>query len=390
MALGFKTVLVGSGVPQFWGKVFLPLCLSLVLLLTGCSLPQVSAESRLFLPLSVALAADYTLPKTDFKGTMAGGFSALAYSPQNNRIYALSDDAVSPRFYTLDLNSADSLASATALTIAAVTSLKDPLKTDPSNRAAATLDGAGVVLTRRGTVFVASEGNRSLNIPPRLGEFKIADGTWQQDLPLPKQYWTLQPDGALDLGVNPNQGFEALAINPEGDRLFAATEGPLQQDASRPYSRFLHYWIGEPEPILLSEHLYPLDSEPLNESLPGLMDFISIDNAGHFLSLERSYSKTTGYRAALYQLATGVATDISGMRTLPPNIKGIVPIRKKLLLNLADLNIPLQNLEGLTLGPRLPDGSRSLLLISDNGANPEVPTQLVMLRLSGRSSQGSS
>jgi hypothetical protein len=387
MALGFRTGLVGQGFLRPWGKIVLPLCLSLVLLLTSCSLPQVSAESRLFLPLSVSLAADYTLSQTDFKGTKAGGFSALAYSPQNNRIYALSDDAVSPRFYTLDLNSTDSLARATALTIEAVTSLKDSLKADPSNSAAATLDGAGVVLTRRGTVFVASEGNRSLKIPPRLSEFKIADGTWQQDLPLPKQYWTLQPDGALDLGVNSNQGFEALAIDPEGDRLFAATEGPLQQDESHPYSRFLHYWIGEPEPLLISEHLYPLDSAPSNESLPGLMDFISIDNAGHFLSLERSYSKTTGYRAALYQLATGVATDISGMPTLPPNLKGIVPIRKKLLLNLADLNIPLQNLEGLTLGPRLLDGSRSLLLISDNGLNPEVPTQVLRLRLDQRSSQ---
>jgi Esterase-like activity of phytase len=68
-------------------------------------------------------------------------------------------------------------------------------------------------------------------------------------------------------------------------------------------------------------------------------------------------------------------------------LKGIVPILKKPLLDLADLNLPLHNLQGLTLGPRLADGSRSLLLIGDNGRNPEMPTQLVMLRLgSGRSS----
>jgi hypothetical protein len=386
MALGFTSI---GWVPKMlrrWSKGFVSAMLSLALLLAGCSLPQVSAESRLFLPLSVSLAADYTLPQTDFKGTMAGGFSALAYRAQDSRVYTLSNDAVSPRFYTLNLNPSDSPPSPTSLAIEAVTGLQDPLQTGPLD-SAATFDGAGLVLTRRGTAFVASEGNRSLKIPPRLSEFKIADGAWQQDLPLPKQYWTLNAEGTLELGVSANMGFEALAINAEGDRLFAATEGPLQQDESHPYSRFLHYWIGEPEPLLISEHLYPLDSAPSNESLPGLMDFISIDNAGHFLSLERSHSKTAGYRAALYQLATGVATDISGMRTLPSNLKGIVPIRKKLLLDLTDLNIPLQNLEGLTLGPRLSDGSRSLLLISDNGTSPEVPTQLLRLRLDRQSPQ---
>jgi hypothetical protein len=231
---------------------------------------------------------------------------------------------------------------------------------------------------------VSSEGNQSLKIPPRLSEFKIADGTWQQDLPLPKQFWTLNPDDTLALGVTSNQGFEALAMDAEGDRLFTATAAPLQQDASQPFSRFLHYWVGEPEPILISEHLYPLDSDPKEGTLNALTDLVSIDNAGHFLSLERSYSPTTGYGATLYQLATGVATDISGMRTLPSNLKGIVPIRKQLLLNLVDLKIPLQNLEGLSLGPQLPDGSRSLLLISDNGSDPAVPTQVLMLRLGKR------
>jgi hypothetical protein len=350
--------------------------------MTGCSLPQVSAESRLFLNLSASFVTDYTLPQSDFNGTTLGGFSALTYSSQANRIYALVDDKIQPRFYTLSLNAADSPSK--TLNVEAVTVLKDPLQVNPSNPSnpSATLDGEGLVLTRHGTVFVASEGNQSLKIPPRLSEFKVADGAWQQDLPLPKQFWTLEPeDDTLALGVNPNQGFESLAINAEGDRLFAATAAPLQQDAPQPFSRFLHYWIGEPEPILISEHLYPLDSDPKDGTLHALTDLISIDNAGHFLSLERSYSPTTGYGATLYQLATGVATDISGMRTLPSNLKGIVPIRKQPLLNLADLKIPLQNLEGLSLGPQISDGSRSLLVISDNGSNLAVPTQVLLLRL---------
>jgi hypothetical protein len=386
MTVAFSAFPARQAILRYWGKVWLPVALCLTLLLTGCSIPQVSAESRLFLSLSTALVGSYTLPQTDFNGTTVGGFSALSYDAQQDRIYGLVDDKTNPRIYTLhfDPEASDSK----SVTVEAVASLKDPLKTE-GLESASTLDGEGLVLTRRGTVFVASEGNLDLKIPPRLSEFNRGDGSWQQTLTLPKQYWAFDPEGNFELGVAPNRGLESLAINAEGDRLFAATEGPLGQDKTHSYSRFLHYWIGEPEPILVSEHLYPLealDAAPADEPYQGLRDLVSIDNAGHFIALEQSHSEMKGDRTVLYQLATGVATDISGMRTLPSTLKGIVPILKKPLLDLADLNFPLQNLQGLTLGPRLADGSRSLLLISDNGMNPGVPTQVVMLRLgSGRS-----
>jgi hypothetical protein len=386
MTVAFSLFLAGQAILRRWGKIWLPVALSLTLLLTGCSIPQVSAESRLFLKLSTALVGSYTLPQTDFKGTVVGGFSALSYDAQQDRIFGLVDDKSNPRIYTLRLEPEAS--GSKALTVEAVTPLQDPLKTEGSTDPG-TLDGEGMVLTRRGTVFVASEGNQALKIPPRLSEFNRKDGSWQQTLTLPKQFWAFDSEGNFELGVSPNRGLESLAINAEGDRLFAATESPLQQDTAHNYSRFLHYWIGEPEPILVSEHLYPLDTpdtELTEEDYQGLRDLVSIDNAGHFLALEQSHSEMKGDRTVLYQLATGVATDISGMRTLPPTLKGIVPILKKPLLDLADLNLPLRNLQGLTLGPRLADGSRSLLLISDNGMNSGVPTQVVMLRLgSGRS-----
>jgi hypothetical protein len=389
MALGFTTLRARQAILRYLGKVWVSVGLSLALLLTSCSLPQVSAESRLFLNLSTALVASYTLPQTDFKGTTVGGFSALSYDPHQDRIYGLVDDEANPRVYTLHLNPAALTSNSNAVTIEAVTPLKDPTKTEGSEPAV-TLDGEGMVLTHRGTIFVASTGNSNLKIPPRLSEFNRVDGSWQQDLKLPKQYWGFDPEGTFELGVAPNHGLESLAINAEGDRLFSATEAPLHQDATHNYSRFLHYWIGEPEPLLISENLYPLDAAPAESTLHGLSDLTSIDNAGHFLSLERSYSPTTGYRAMLYQFATGIATDTSSIRTLPPNLKGIVPILKQPLLNLADLNIPLQNLEGLAFGPRLQDGSRSLLLISDNQFDSSVPTQVLMLRVGERSSQAKS
>ena len=41
-------------------------------------------------------------------------------------------------------------------------------------------------------------------------------------------------------------------------------------------------------------------------------------------------------------------------------------MRKPLLHDLRSLGIPLDNVEGMTIGPQLPDGRSSLVLVSDN------------------------
>jgi len=42
---------------------------------------------------------------------------------------------------------------------------------------------------------------------------------------------------------------------------------------------------------------------------------------------------------------------------------------KQLVLDLDELGIPLDNVEGMTFGPRLPDGRRSVVLVSDDNFN---------------------
>jgi hypothetical protein len=56
-------------------------------------------------------------------------------------------------------------------------------------------------------------------------------------------------------------------------------------------------------------------------------------------------------------------------------------VKKKLVLDLSTLDIDLDNLEGMTLGPRLPDGSQSLLLVSDDNFTDEQMTQFLLFRL---------
>jgi hypothetical protein len=358
----------------------------LALWLTSCSLPQVSAESRLFLNLSLDLVSQYTMPQATFAGTTVGGFSGLTYDRQRDRLYALVDDPRQPRYYSLRLHTPTSEDANTDLVgLESVTPLGgQPTPEDTPQDGV----GAGVALTLQDTLFVASAGDGN-TVPPRLSEFQRSTGQWQQDLPLPKHYWTKQEDGALMLGPTADRSLTALAITPDGERLFTATAGALRQDIPSEtdtetprYSRFLHYWIGEPEPILVSEHLYPLDGSWENRDGSYLSEIVPVDSAGHFLSLEQNDSPNKEYRAKIYEIATGVATDTTKIDSLLNTFKRPAAIRKKELLDLSTLNLPLKNLRGMTLGPYFPDGTRSLILVSDNGLDAHVPTQWLLLRLS--------
>ena len=57
------------------------------------------------------------------------------------------------------------------------------------------------------------------------------------------------------------------------------------------------------------------------------------------------------------------------------------PATKELVLDLDDLGIPLDNVEGMTFGPRLPDGRRSVVLVSDDNFAPAQFTQFLLLAI---------
>lgn len=405
---------------QVWHKQIWRRCcvLALLLLLAGCSLPQVKAEDRIFLPLAVDFLGEYRLPKQDFDGMPVGGLSGITYDRQTDRFYAISDDRSErgpARFYTLKLqlgavanpaaspeagSSDDRPIGITSLEIERVTRLSDEAG-EPF--AAGTIDLEGIALSPRRSLYIASEGVADAGIKPFIDEFDLETGQRLSRLPIPPGFTPQTIEGQA-IGVQDNQGFESLTINANGSnsplepfRLFTATESSLQQDlplASEPASeaaspsetavqlpiRLLHYLVGQDQTILLSEHLYQLEP-PIEGTLnQGLSDLLTLDQAGHFLSLERSFG-INGFGIKLFQLATGGATDISAINTLRGDLTGVAPIFKRLLLDLSTLNLPLDNLEGLAIGPRLPDGSQSLLLLSDDNFNDLQVTQALLFRL---------
>ena len=376
------------------------LALILLTVCTACTIPPAVARDRSFPEMSLNFLGEYQLPKITFEGTPVGGLSGITYDPKGiseaaskaYRFYALSDDKSEngeARFYSLrlDLASSDSAnIRIKKVTVEAVTSLK---KTDDETFPWDSINPQGIALSPRNSVFVASEGITHTGVPPFVGEFDLKTGKLRGNLPIPKRYIPDASDEEQQQGVQENLGFESLSIDPETFspggldpfRLFVASEGPLMQDLDPEQAsklRLLHYIIVDKTPQLVSEQLYTLDQVPMTV-LNGLTELVTV-GGGQFLSLERSFG-LSGYSARIYQVAAGAATDTSRINSFKGPMAMVEPVRKKLLLDLNELGIPLYNLEGMTLGPRLPDGSQSLVLVSDDNFDEAQKTQFILLSL---------
>ncbi|MGF1539010.1 MAG: esterase-like activity of phytase family protein [Pleurocapsa sp.] len=380
-------------------KSVIHLFISLILLisLTACSLPKpVNANDRIFLPLTLEFLDLYELPKTTFKETPVGGLSAITYDRRSDRFYILSDDRSNrapARFYTVKIDfqpqgDNDKIA-LNNLKIEEVTFLQDETG---NNYPPGTIDPEGIALSPRGTVFITSEGDPTKNIQPFIAEFELKTGQKKLDLPIPQHYlWN--EDTENPQGIQENLSFESLTIPTNGllpddpFRLFAANEASLLQDReeinaeTQDKIRFLHYVINPfGRPVLVAEHLYLLEPASVETIANGLTELMALDTDAYFLSLERTFG-FTGAGAKIFQTIIGNATDTSNIASLKGELNRVVPLKKQLLFDLQTLGMYIDNIEGMTLGPRLRDGSQSLILVSDDNFNEEQVTQFWLFRL---------
>ncbi|OUC12245.1 MAG: hypothetical protein B0A82_23285 [Alkalinema sp. CACIAM 70d] len=369
--------------------------------LSACALPQIKATDRLFLPLSLDFLGEYDLPQdSQFEDTPVGGLSGITYDPQRDVFYAISDDRsekAPARFYTLKIN-LDPASHLSKVDVQGVTFLQQA-DGEPYERR--TIDTEGISLTPQGTVWISSEGVARDEISPFVNEFDVKTGKLLRKLFFPDYYTPKtiedpQSKQTTHQGIQDNLGFEALTLSAgaarmgptEPYRLFTATESALTQDAEPPTAetrakaRLLHYYVETGRIDLIAEYLYELEPAPSTAIRHGLCELLSLDPAGRFLSLERSLG-LGGFQVKLFQMSFAGAKDTSLLPTVQHLPKVVKPVQKQALLDLNELGIDLDNLEGMTLGPRLPDGSPSLLLVSDNNFSDNQKTQFLLFRVKG-------
>jgi hypothetical protein len=321
---------------------------------------------------------------TTFEGTTFGGLSGFAYDEALHRFYALSDDQVNVRYYTLRIGVS---AGAPAVEITDVTTLRDAAG---QPFASFSLDPEGLALTKDRTLVVTSEGFASRLIDPWVREFSLG-GHQLAELPVPAPFL---PNAAGTRGVRQNLGFESAATPPNGRFLFTGTEGALVQDgppatvAAGSPARLLRYNLQTR--TLDRQYVYWTDPiaqppvPPTQFAVNGLVELLPLNNE-FLLAMERSFSvgvPGTGNSIKLYRVALPGADDVNGLDSLAALLSTVQPVAKTLLLDLDTLGIPLDNVEGMAFGPYLPDGRRTLILVSDNNFAPAQFTQFLLFAVS--------
>ncbi len=355
-------------------------------------------------PVSVEFVADYNIPTgtafDSLDGEVLGGISALVFSPEIDTWVALSDAREHSHFYRLDveLSPGDVL----DVTPAGAVHFKDA-----SGRPFAenVLDPEGIVATSWETLLISTEADlrRKPFEQAKLLEFEL-DGGFRRNVALPSRY--LVEGRPAFKGQRNNLGFEAMALSPAASLLFVGAENTLLQDGppagfdATGLCRILMLRVSRQSFLPEREVVYPLGpfaKEPgfgEVEVSGGLVELVSLTES-RLIALEREFVRElTGERRGatrirLYLLDLDGATDVSGIDTLRDGSTWR-PVSKKLLLDLADI-VPklspehksLDNFEGMALGPRLPNGERSLVLVSDNNFEASQRTAFLLLRLKG-------
>lgn len=343
----------------------------------GSAPPEASVTGLSFVGRTV-------LPRgLEFEGTRVGGLSGLTWDGTAGCFWAISDDRGQHgpvRAYRLriDLGATGKAgkALAPAVTVDGMLALSDT-KGRPFVPASIDTEGIAVV---PGGLLISTEAIARHGVPAVIGEHG-PDGRLRREIPLPLRYRSTP-----DRGLRDNLGFEGLALTRDGRYLFAGIENALVQDGpvagvgvASP-SRILRFDLerkGSPaEFVYVVDAVSPASATSEAFSVNGLSDLLPLDE-NRLLVLERQFVEGVGNSARIFEVSLEGAVDVSAVDALER--ASFTPARKTLLLDLADTGIPLENFEGMAFGPQLPDGRRTLVLVSDDNFNPvqEATTFLV-------------
>ena len=320
-------------------------------------------------------------------GTLVGGLSGLDYDPKTDRWYLISDDKSDKnpaRFYTAKLAFGQSGLSSVDVEHA-VTLLQPDGKPYPSAKAGGEVPDPESI--RRdpdtGNLWWTSEGDRKLGLSPFL-RIASPDGKAVNEVPTPAMF---HMNKEQEIGPRHNLAFEGLSFAPDGASVWLAMESALYQDgpiattSAGAIARLTHL---DRDGKVLAQYAYPVDpiqAVPAGKNADnGVSAFLALDDH-RGLTLERS-----GVEGAdgvwkmyirIYEIDTTGATDISAV----PALAGASyrPVAKRLVIDLAktpDLG-HIDNIEGISWGPTLADGKRSLVLVSDNNFNDAQITQFL-------------
>ena len=347
---------------------------------------------------SLKFLSEYEIPyNQEFKGTTIGGLSGIDYDSEKEIYYLISDDrsAINPaRFYTAKI-----LVSAkgidTVQWIATYPMLQSNgmpypnSKIDPAN----TPDPEAIRYNSKTKELIwTSEGERIVRGKELVLENPAitritTEGKYIDTFPLPANLFM----HATEKGPRQNGVLEGLTFDKNFQTLYVNVEEPLYEDGPRAdvlpnnaWIRIYQYDVASRSNMAqFAYHLEPIayPATPIDAfKINGIPDIYAIGN-NQLLVLERSFSSgRLPCTIKVFLADLNGAEDIKDNSSLQINpVKKAV--KKKLLLNMDDLKIYTDNIEGVTFGPTLSNGHRSLIFVSDNNFASFQKTQLLLFEI---------
>jgi hypothetical protein len=334
-----------------------------------------------------------------FRGTTVGGLSGIDRDPCNGEYVMISDDRSSlqpARFYTAKIR-----VDGAGVHSVDFTGTHPFLQPDGTVYPPASTGDGKVVDPEEVRVdplscryWWAQEGDRptSSSQPLIQPSIRFADrsGAYRGRLPLPPNYVFTTGDR----GLRRNKAVEAITFGDKDRVLTSAVEGPLLQDGPEPTVE-----RGAPVRVtqqsrkgeVLGQFAYPLERIfaesdpsspwPADTGVPSILAFPG--DPSRYLVLERTWVAGSGYKIRLYDATTRGATEVHNIDSLTGH--KVVPMHKKLVADFDQLGLStVDNTEGMTWGPTLPGGERTLVLVSDDNFADDAVTQIVALGIHTR------
>jgi hypothetical protein len=370
-----------------------------IVFLAGCSSPKKLTVSQLASSKigGLKFVNEFDIPNAVlFKGTVVGGLSGIDYDRERNLYYLICDDpsAQSPsRFYTARLaigKKLDSVEFVDVTTILNKEGLPYPdIRKDRTHSAdleAMRYDPSRDELVR------STEGQRILGKDKtELQDPDIVimdrEGRYKDSFELPANMHMQ----AIEKGPRHNSVFEGVAYSPDYKSVYVSVEDAIYDDGDKAGTGDSTAWIrilkfDRTSRKQVAQFAYQVDAVPYPADPAGAFKINGVSDimqAGddRFIVIERAYS--TGRIASdirLYLANAAKATDVSGIGSLRAG-EPFNALHKKLLINLEELGRHIDNIEGCTFGPILPNGNRSLVLVADDNFDKRQTTQFFLFEV---------
>jgi hypothetical protein len=371
----------------------------IALILGGCSLSKnITAQQVVSAVSGLKYINTYVLPHNQqFKGTTAGGLSAIDFDPENNIYYMICDDrsTINPaRFYTAKI-----ALSASGISKVTINGVKTLYQKDGSAYPKLTVHATRTTdpeamryngLTKQ--LIWTSEGERLIKngdttlIDPTINVVS-ANGKYADTIPLPDN---LIMHGT-ESGPRRNGVLEGLTFADDFKTLYVNLEEPLYQDGPR--AEFVRnkafvriYQFDLKTKLNTAQYAYELEPVALkpvkegDEYTNGISDILWLGN-NRMLITERSYSAgRNGTNVKVFIADLQDATNIIATKSLKDN-PASHPVKKKLLLNMDDLGIYIDNIEGAAFGPLLPNGHQTIIFVADNNFYKKEQSQFMLFEV---------